>query len=74
MTFFLFFMNFTVLSLVKIKKNTSHAQNVVKLVLHVAYIILNISAKDLIKIKNFIFQPLGCPTAAQVCPVAARRC
>ena len=55
-------MIFPVLSLQKIEKNTFRARNVLKLVLHVAYIILNILAKDQIKIQNFVLQPLWCPT------------
>ena len=47
-------MIFSVLSLQKIKKNTFHAQNVLKLVVHVTDIILNISEKYLIKIQNFV--------------------
>ena len=62
LTFFLFLMIFPVLSLQKIEKNTFRARNVLKLVLHVAYIILNILAKDQIKIQNFVLQPLWCPT------------
>ena len=67
LSFFLFFMIFPVLSLQKIKKNTSRAQKFFKFFVNVDYIILSISAKNLIKIRRIEFSRGGVTTQTFQC-------